>query len=186
MDIGIISSRYAKALMQYALSTSTEARLYDEVRSLERSFRRHSNLREALSNPILGIKEKMQLLTVATVGSGELSRELGRFFALVLRNRREQYLQYICISFLNLYRNRHHIATVKLITAVPPQRTVWERIRKKARKLLHADIELHTEVDPAIEGGFIVELNDYRLDASIATQLKRVKKQLIEKNRRIV
>ena len=30
------------------------------------------------------------------------------------------------------------------------------------------------------------DINDYRLDASIATQLKKVKQQFIDKNRRIV
>ncbi|MDR0976486.1 MAG: F0F1 ATP synthase subunit delta [Prevotellaceae bacterium] len=186
MDIGIIASRYAKALMAYAKDTDTEERLYDEVRMLESSFRRRSDLREALANPILGVREKFALISIATVGNGELSREFGRFVALVLKNRREQYLPYICLSFIDLYRRVHHIATVKMITAVPTQRAVWERIRKRARKLLHASIELHTEVNPAIEGGFIIDLNDYRLDASIATQLKRVKKQFIEKNKRIV
>jgi F-type H+-transporting ATPase subunit delta len=186
MDIGIISSRYARALMQYAQSTGTEDRLYDEVRSLEHSFRRHPNLREALANPVLSTKEKLQLITAATVGNGETCREMGRFLTLVLRNRREQYLQYICLSFLQLYRKMHRIATVRLITAVPVHRPVWERIRSKVRKRLNANIELQTEVNPAIEGGFIMELADYRLDASIATQLKRVKKQLINKNRRIV
>jgi F-type H+-transporting ATPase subunit delta len=186
MDIGIISSRYAKALMGYAQTNGAEERLYDEVRTLERSFRHHPDLRSALANPILTIREKYTLICIATVGSGEASREFSRFITLLLRNRREQYLHYICISFLNLYRQAHHIATVRLITAVQPQRIVWERIRKSARTLLHANIELRTEVDPSIEGGFIVDLNDYRLDASIATQLKRVKEQFIDKNRRIV
>ena len=47
-------------------------------------------------------------------------------------------------------------------------------------------MELQTEVDPSIEGGFIFDINDFRLDASIATQLKKVKQQFIDKNRRIV
>ena len=34
-------------------------------------------------------------------------------------------------------------------------------------------MELQTDVDPSIEGGFIFDINDFRLDASIATQLKR-------------
>ena len=49
-----------------------------------------------------------------------------------------------------------------------------------------AQMELETVVDPSIEGGFVFDINDYRLDASIATQLKRVKQQFIDKNRRIV
>lgn len=32
---------------------------------------------------------------------------------------------------------------------------------------------LQTEVDPSIEGGFIFDINDFRLDASIATQARK-------------
>ena len=42
MDIGIVSMRYAKALMEYAKSTGTEDRLYTEMRTLSRSFEKHS------------------------------------------------------------------------------------------------------------------------------------------------
>lgn len=186
MDIGIISMRYAKALIDYAQGTGVEDRLYREVRMLERSFRKHPYLREALDNPILTIREKFSLICTAAVGDGEVSREFTRFITLVLKNRREYFLHYICLTFLDLYRKRKHIGVGKLITAVPVNRKVWERIRDSASTLLHAQMELHTEVDPAIEGGFIFDINDFRLDASIATQLKRVKQQFIDKNRRIV
>ena len=106
--------------------------------------------------------------------------------ALVLRNRRESHLHYIALTYLHLYRQLKHIGVGKLITAVPVSREVWERIRNSASTLLHARMELQTEVDPAIEGGFIFDINDFRLDASIATQIKKVKQQFIDKNRRIV
>ena len=47
-------------------------------------------------------------------------------------------------------------------------------------------VEFNTKVDPDIIGGGILEIGYWRIDASIAGQLKRVKKQFIEKNRRIV
>ncbi len=186
MDIGIVSMRYAKALMEYAKSTGTEDEVYAEVRMLTRSFEKHPDLRAALENPILSIREKFTLICTAAVGDATAGRELTRFITLVLRNRRESFLQYICLSFLDLYRKDKHIGIAKLITAVPVSRDVWERIRNSASHLLHAEMELQTEVDPAIEGGFIFDVNDFRLDASIATQLKKVKKQFIDKNRRIV
>lgn len=186
MDIGIVSMRYAKALMEYVKSTGAEETLYKEFCTLERSFRKHPDLRMALENPILTIREKFSLICTAAVGNASAGREFTRFITLVLRNRRENYLQYICLSFLNLYRKDKHIGVGKLITAVPVSRDVWERIRDSASTLLHAHMELHTEVDPAIEGGFVFDINDFRLDASIATQLKKVKRQFIDKNRRIV
>ena len=178
MDIGIVSMRYAKALMEYAKSTGTEDRLYTEMRTLSRSFEKHPDLRAA--------QEKFSVICTAAVGDATAGHELSRFFTLILKNRREAFLQYICLSYLDLYRKSRHIGVAKLTTAVPVSREIWERIRNSASHLLHAKMELQTDVDPSIEGGFIFDINDFRLDASIATQLKRVKQQFIDKNRRIV
>ena len=186
MDIGIVSMRYAKALMEYAKSTGTEDRLYTEMRTLIWSFQKHPCLRTALENPVLSVREKFSLICTAAVGDAPTERELARFITLVLRNRREAFLQYICLSYLDLYRKSRHIGIAKLTTAVPVSHEIWERIRNSASHLLHAEMELQTDVDPSIEGGFIFDVNDFRLDASIATQLKRVKQQFIDKNRRIV
>lgn len=186
MDIGIVSMRYAKALIGYAKDTKSEELLYDEMRTLERSFRKHPELRKALENPILSTREKFSLICVAAAGNAPVNREFSRFVTLVLKNGRENILQYICLSFLDQYRKNNRIGVAKLITAVPVSKDVEERIRKSSSTVLHARMELQTEVDPAIGGGFIFDINDFRLDASITTQLKKVKEQFIDKNRRIV
>ena len=186
MDIGIVSMRYAKALMAYAKDTASEDLFYDEIRMLHHSLSTNAELRSVLENPVLSIREKLSLITVAAVGEAEPRRELTRFITLVLRNRREEFLLYICLGFIDLYRKSKHIGVAKLTTAVPVNDRVRDRIRSSAASLLHAHMELHTEVDPSIEGGFVFDINHYRLDASIATQLKKVKQQFIDKNRRIV
>ena len=186
MDIGIVSMRYAKALIQYATDTGTEEKLYEEIRTLEQSFHLHPELRSALENPILSVEDKFSLISTASVGRGKLSQEFSRFISLVLKKRRENFLQYICIGFLELYRKTKRIGVGRLITAVPVNEDVRNRISQSASSMLHARMELQTEVDPTIEGGFIFDINDFRLDASIATQLRRVKQQFIDKNRRIV
>ncbi len=186
MDIGIVSMRYAKALMGYAISTEREETLYKEFSMLFRSFRENPDLRMALDNPVLTKREKYSLICTAAVGDAPAGREFTRFITLVLKNKRESFLPYICLGFLDLYRKKKHIGVGKLTTAVPVSRDVRERIQKSSSSMLHARMELQTEVDPSIEGGFIFDINDYRLDASVATQLKRVKQQFIDKNRRIV
>jgi F-type H+-transporting ATPase subunit delta len=186
MDIGIVSMRYAKALIEYAKDTGTEKTLYAEISSLEHSFLKHPDLRSALENPMLSLEEKLSLISTAAVGNGETSREFSRFITLVLKKRRENVLQYICIGFLELYRKDKDIDIGRLITAVPVSEDVRKRIRESASSTFHTHMELQTEVDPSIEGGFIFDINDFRLDASIATQLRRVKQQFIDKNRRIV
>lgn len=185
MDIGTVSMRYAKALMQYAQDTGTEERFYAEMSVLERSYRLHPRLHEALENPVLTKRDKLALLSAA-VGEEHVPREFARFATLVLKNGREGMLRYICLSFLDLYRKKKNITVGRLITAVPVSEEVKQRIKEGASRRLQAHTELHTEVDPEIEGGFIFDINGVRLDASIATQLKSVKRQFIDKNRRIV
>lgn len=188
MEVGIISMRYAKALIAYAKSNGVEKAIYKEVSMLASNFESYPGLRKALDNPILPVEEKLKLISTAaaideTKGS---SNELLRFISLVLKKRRETYLQFMCLMYQDLYRKMKHIGVGELITAVPINEETRMRIKNSAAQRLHAHMELKTVVDPSIEGGFIFDINGYRLDASIATQLKKVKRQFIEKNRRIV
>lgn len=186
MDIGIVSTRYAKALLAYVQDTGKEDVVYEEFKSLMRNLENHPELKDVLRNPVVSDEEKQALICTAATGKAYPSEEFRRFIALVQKNKRDDLLHFICHSFLSLYRNSKHIGVARLTTAVPVSKEVEGRIRQSASTLLHARVEVQTEVDPAIEGGFIFDINDYRLDASVATQLKRVKQQFIDKNRRIV
>ena len=65
MDIGTISSRYAKALFSLAKEKGLETRVYDDMKMLADSFSLEPGLRVALGNPILPAEEKLKLLTAA-------------------------------------------------------------------------------------------------------------------------
>ena len=51
MDIGIISVRYAKALLQFALENKEEQTVYGEMKTLGETFRAVPALRQALITP---------------------------------------------------------------------------------------------------------------------------------------
>ena len=53
MYIGVISMRYAKALLAYADEKGTEDTVYEEAGILADSFSRIPELRQALDNPCL-------------------------------------------------------------------------------------------------------------------------------------
>jgi F-type H+-transporting ATPase subunit delta len=196
MDVGVSSVRYAKALFDYAREKSVEDQVYRELVLVAHSFASNPDLRATLENPLLPAKEKISLLHTAAgevlkpaegeVPGGKISAELKKFFDLVVERKREGYMYSIALVYANLYRNSKHIGVAKIITAVPLEKSMEERIIDTASKRLHCSIELERVVDPAIEGGFIFDINDYRLDASVATQIRKFKQQFIEKNRRIV
>jgi len=184
MDIGIISKRYAKALYEYACENNNEEVVYKEVQTFVKSFREVEGLCSALKNPVLPKTEKAKLLCDAA--GGNVSDEYKRFVALVLDERREKFMQFIAYSYIGLYRELHHIHIGKLITAMPVEDRVIERMKSMVADKTHGTVEFETQVDPSIVGGFIFEMNFNRLDASIASQINKVRQQFIEKNRRIV
>ena len=123
-----------------------------------------------------GRKAKQELLEIAS--GGDVSSLLKSFFALVLKERREGFLQFIANSYITLYRKQKDIIQGKLITAVP----VSPIIEKKMKTLVHSNaggtVEFTTTIDPDIIGGFILEYDTYRMDASVKTKLNSLLTQL--------
>lgn len=89
-------------------------------------------------------------------------------------------------SYIDLYREDKNILIGKLMTAVPSPKLEDYLKKSLSKSNNNATIELDTKVDSELIGGYIVEVAGYRMDASVANQLKRVKQQFIAKNRRII
>ena len=73
----------------------------------------------------------------------------------------------------------------KLTTAVEAPELV-RHLEEIGSLKTDSTVEIKANIDPSIIGGYIMEIDGYRLDASVANQLRRVKRQFIDKNRRIV
>ncbi|MDO4497140.1 MAG: F0F1 ATP synthase subunit delta [Bacteroidales bacterium] len=186
MDIGVIAKRYAKALLQYAQLEKAEDKVYTEVLQFVESYKKVPQLSQVLGNPLLPAEQKEKVLCQAAAISA--SPVFQKFAALVVAHRRESFMLFIAYSFISLYRELKHISIGKLITAVPVSEKVANRLEKmiEDRSKNSVDVILDTQVDPELLGGFIFQIDDMRLDASVKTQFEQIKKQFIEKNKRII
>ena len=164
MNTGLVSYRYASALMKFVTETGNGEKVYGQVLTLSNSLSAVPELRALIDNP---------------------AEELSRFIRLVMKNRRTRILRFILYSFISQYREAHRIKVSRLITAVPAPE-LEERLASEVRHRHGDTVIFEHRVDPEIIGGFIFEIDGYRLDASTASQLKSVRRQFIEKNRRIV
>lgn len=180
MNEGMISKRYAKALLLFAKDNKSEDTVYSEMKQLASVFMREPKLRMAMDNPMLNVEDKLNLIKIAV--GGKPSKEYIRFMELVLKNKREKYLLNIALSYADLYCEAKGINTGKLVTATPVDASVTEKMKGLLQKIKPGTLDFETSVDPDIEGGFILYLDDYRLDASVRTQLKRIKQQFVVEN----
>ena len=88
MDIGIISIRYAKALLRFAIDNKEEERVYAEIETLAHSFLHIPTLRQVLQDPLSDNARQVEILTCATCGNGSLSASTERFIQLVTAHNR--------------------------------------------------------------------------------------------------
>ena len=184
MNTGAISMRYARALLMFANEAGVASKVYQEALTLRKSYRQVPELKSAMELPIMSRENKLRVLVQAA--GGKITKQMQKFIELVLAEKREKFLPGINQAFIDLYRKQEKIRVGKLTTAVPIAPEEVERIRQIVVQSAGGTAEFATKVDPSIEGGFIFEINTYRLNASVADQMRRIKQQFIEKNRRIV
>ncbi len=184
MNEGMISKRYAKALLQYATDQKAEDTVFSEMKNLASAFTAEPRLHTAMDNPTLNAEDKLELIKAAV--GGKMSDVLTRFAELVLKNRRETFLRNIALSFTDLYREFKNMNMGRLVTATPVDDAVKEKMKSLLQKVKSGTLDFDTVVDPSIEGGFILYVDTYRLDASVKTQLKRIKQQFIAENSKMI
>lgn len=178
MDIGTISSRYAKALFSLAKEKGLESRVYDDMKMLADSFVLEPELKAVLSNPIVTLSEKHRLLTAA--GGIEVCELYTRFVNLVLEHKRENCLLFMSYIYIHLYRKDKKITRVQFNTAVAVDDSVKTHLKNKLKDETGSTIEFSGHVKPELIGGFRLRIGNYRIDASYATQLRDIRSGLLE------
>ena len=100
------------------------------------------------------------------------------FNSLLIKKGRESNLPEIITAFISQYKEHKNIHTVKLTTAVPVGDAVRQRIIDQVKKTSgFNNIELDEVVDENIIGGFVLQLGDKLVDASISYDLKAIARQ---------
>ena len=100
------------------------------------------------------------------------------FISLVLKEDRESVIQFMANSFMTLYRKEKNVISGKLITATAVSRAIEQKMRRMVESKTKGTVEFETEVNPDIIGGFILEYDTYRMDASVKTKLQDILAQL--------
>ena len=176
MDIGVISMRYARALLKSATDQKLEDAVYQEMMTVAKSYLDVPALRHTIDNPMLSKDKKEALLLVA---AGEKPCELTKaFIALVLKEDRENVMQFMANSYITLYRKQKNVIRGKLTTAARVSVETEQKMRQMVESKTNGTVEFETEVDPDIIGGFILEYDTFRMDASVKSKLNTILTQL--------
>ena len=176
-----VAEVYAQALAGACDATQSD---FDAVLSEYSSlftdvFAAWPKLEEIFSSAMVAAGEKSRILEEILKSSSEIFRN---FLKTVNRRGRLDLLRDIYRQSVILSRKRHGHVAVQITTAVPLDDATREKLVAELRELVHGEPDIQTSVDPETIGGIIVRVGDTLFDASIATQLKNVRQQMIDRS----
>ena len=186
MNRSIIITRYATALVKYVRETGHGDIVCSEAEALVAQLHALPQLRRMVeaADDVVTPFDKKKLLQTAL--GGRVSPEMSRFLTLLNRSGRMALVQDILRDFVDLYRRSIGVRKAHLTVVREPSERLLQRLRALVRQKTGDDVVIEVDVDPTLVGGFVFDIDDYLLDASVSRQLERVREQFIEWNRRII
>jgi len=175
---GLIPRRYAKALFKFAAERGNTEAVYDEMKTVINSFRENSDLCKVLGNPFVSRKDKENLL-IEAAGS-DVEDDYRRFVSLILDHHREEFAYLMALSYRDIYREVNHISQVKITSAANLSDAELDKIRSIVKKAFPKSLlEFSYDVDPELIGGFVIDVDSVRMDASVSNELEQLRLTLI-------
>lgn len=171
-----LATRYAKSLIDLSIEKGQLEEVYSDIQWLQAVCKSNPDFVNLLRSPIINSDTKKKILSAVT--AGKLSAITNSFNTLLVTKGRESTLPEIITAFIDQYKQYKNIHTVKLTTAVPLGDEVRNAIINQVKKAGDIqNIELEEKVDDKILGGFVLQVGDKLVDASIAYDLKEIAKQ---------
>jgi F-type H+-transporting ATPase subunit delta len=171
-----LAGRYAKSLIDLAVEKNQLGEVYQDMLLLQSICKSNRDFVNLLRSPIINPEKKRKIMESIT--NPRVSEMTASFNRLLIAKGREGNLPDIVTAFIQQYKDHQGIHIVRLITTTPVSDELKNAIESKIRSSLGMDsIELNTEVDPTIIGGFVLEIGDKLVDASVAYELHMIRKE---------
>lgn len=166
--------RYAKAILETAVSSGNTAKVNDDMKSVVAAVGSNAELKDFLSSPVITSEIKMNALAAIFASAQPETQSL---FKLLQENKRFEILVAIADQYNSLYDELQGIEVAKVTTAIPLTAELEKKVLEKVASISDKKITIENIVDPAIIGGFILRIGDKQYNASVANRLQELKRE---------
>lgn len=178
MDNGLIPHRYAKALYKFALEKGDAERFYDLAKRVIEAFKANPDLQKTMGNPFIKDDDKEHLLMAAA--GKDADENFRKFVKLIIGQKRVEYAYAMMLAYRDIYRKENKISQVRITTASPLHAHQMKKLRDLVENSFKGStLEFSEEINPEIIGGFVIDVDSVRLDASLSNELEQLRQTLL-------
>jgi F-type H+-transporting ATPase subunit delta len=174
-----VASRYVKSLLGLAVEKGVLDKVHDDMVMFAKVCEQNRAFVLMLRNPIIKHDKKRDILEKTF--NGRVNALTMAIFDIITRKNREPLLPAIAREFHIAYNDYKGVGGASITTAVPLDEKLRGEIEQIVKKLSDKkQVEIAEKVDADMIGGFVLNIGDRQIDASIKNKLKALKVKFSE------
>lgn len=173
-----VSTRYARSLYGLAKEQGSVDLVLADMMLFSNTLASHKGLAKMVSSPVIPGPKKKAVLD--KLFKPHFQKITAAFFDLVLAKGREKDLPGISNAFLHEDKLQKGISEGKLVTAVAIPDEIRKSLWAKAEEIAGGKVFLEEKVNPELIGGFLLQVNDLQLDATVSSKLTKIRDKVID------
>jgi len=164
---------YAEALLDLAKSNDSLKETTNDMNIVSQFLANSSDLKKFLGNPLITKDAKKNV--VKDILGEQIDGSTLKFLLLLVERGRIEVLEQIAQKFLELSFKQESIEIAKITSSIQLSAQQQKDIAEKLKVITGAkQIKLALKVDPALIGGFTIEIGSKMIDTSIRGQLRQI------------
>jgi F-type H+-transporting ATPase subunit delta len=174
------AARYARALFDVALAEADVEAVGRDLAAFASLVAANEPLARVLSNPAVPVQKKRAVVTEIVARAGALSPIVAKLLALLAERDRLVLLPDVVAAYEQRLMDHAQIVRAEVTTAVAVPADRLQALQQGLATAVGREVRLDNRVDPALIGGAVAKVGSTVFDGSVATQLARLKQQLLE------
>jgi F-type H+-transporting ATPase subunit delta len=173
-----VAARYAKSIIDLSQEQKALEDVKNDMEFFLKTLKANAQLVAVLSNPIISHQKKLAILTA--LFENKMNKVTLAFFKLMINKGRGNVLYTTAHEFVNQYDVLKHITQATVVSATSLSEANKAKILAEVKTAVGGEVVLEAKVDPELIGGFVLTVGDRQVDTSIASNLKKLKKNFAQ------
>jgi F-type H+-transporting ATPase subunit delta len=180
MSLRTSATRYAKALLEVALSESDPSQVERDLSTIVGAMNDHAELQRVLSSPRTSSIARTNIVN-ALAARASVQPPVGKLLALLADRGRLVLLPELLVVYRERLLAHRNIVQATVTSAAPLASDKVQALTASLGGVTGRTVQLDATVDPSIIGGVVARIGSTIYDGSIRTQLARMRRQIVEK-----
>lgn len=169
-----VAARYAKALFEVTLAEADLRVVDQQLSAFAGLMTGHRDLEQALTNPAVPVAKK-QAVVKALVERQAAVPVVARTLILLASRDRLALLPDLLANYRERLLEREGVVRAEVITSVPLSPEQQAEIERGLAAATGKRVTMTIRIDPSILAGVVAKVGGVVYDASVATQLRKIK-----------